>query len=74
MCLGHETESRIQSIIYVAMFSFDIAQGAPRNSTAVFCAVTDSFPGSSLAAATACCSDGINVKWDTCIKDSLNKS
>jgi hypothetical protein len=45
--------------------------GVPRNSehtywhaTAMFCVVTNSFPGSSLAAAAACCHGGFHVKWD----------
>jgi hypothetical protein len=31
----------------------------------MFCVVTNSFPGSSLAAATACCRGGFHVKWDS---------
>jgi hypothetical protein len=44
----------------------------PRNSeptyqhaTALFCVVTDSLAGSSLAAAAACCRDGFHGKLDT---------
>jgi hypothetical protein len=35
------------------------------NATAVVCDVTDSFPGTSLAAVAACCSSVFHVKWDT---------
>jgi hypothetical protein len=33
--------------------------------TAVVCVVINSFPGSSLAAAVACCCGGFHVKWET---------
>jgi hypothetical protein len=32
---------------------------------AMFCIVTNSFPGGSLAAAAACCHGGFHIKWDT---------
>jgi hypothetical protein len=56
------------------MLSFiSFIQNVPRNSehiyehpTAVFWVVTNSFPGSSLAAAAACYRGGFHVKSDTC--------
>jgi hypothetical protein len=40
--------------------------------TAVFCVVTNSFPGSSLAAAAACCLGGFHVKWDILCSSEAN--